>query len=132
MEHWNIYPEVYCSTAHLLIQYRQLANCTFISNTLISCITHNDFYVCTVYSGKLWQWKTLANGQNNKLAKKLWRISEIMSQQVKLWQFQRDRVCSMQANKLCKFTVTLTACHVDIVPSCSVNRFGSGKDVTLI
>ena len=46
----------------------------------------------------------------------------------------------MQANQLHKFTVTLTAshklalmcliesCHVDMVPSCSANPFGSGKD----
>ena len=45
----------------------------------------------------------------------------------------------MQAKKLSKFTVTLIAshklacalieiCHVDMVPSCSANTFGSGKD----
>ena len=47
--------------------------------------------------------------QNNELAKKLWRISEIVCQQVKLWRFQGGRVGSMQAKELRKLTVTLTA-----------------------
>ena len=61
------------------------------------------------YSGKLWWWKTLANGLKNELAKKLWRICEIVCWQVKLWRFLGDRVSSMQANELRKFTITLTA-----------------------
>ena len=63
------------------------------------------------YNGKIWWWKTLANGLKNELAKKLWQISEIVCQQVKLWQFLGDRVSSMQANELRKFTVTLNASH---------------------
>ena len=54
-------------------------------------IYNNFINVCVPYSGKLW------------------RISEIVCQQVKLWQFLGERVGSMQVNKLCKFTVTLTA-----------------------
>ena len=55
------------------------------------------------------KWKTLVNGQNDELAKKLWRISEIVCRQVKFWQFLGDTVSSMQANELRIFTVTLTA-----------------------
>ena len=47
-----------------------------------------------------------------ELAKKLWQICEIVCQQIKLWwRFLGDRVGSMQANELHKFTVTLTASH---------------------
>ena len=41
------------------------------------------------YSGKLWWWKNVANGQKTNWQKKLWRISEIVCQQVKLWRFRQ-------------------------------------------
>ena len=48
-------------------------------------------------------------GKKTNWQKKVWQVSEMVCQQVKLWRFLGDRVGSMQANELRKFTVTLTA-----------------------
>ena len=48
-------------------------------------------------------------GKKTNWQNKLWEISEIVCQQIKLLQFLGDRVSSMQANELRKCIVTLTA-----------------------
>ena len=46
--------------------------CTELITIVMSivCILISSFTLIP-YSGKLWWWKTLANGQNNELAKKI-------------------------------------------------------------
>ena len=63
-----------------------------------------------LYIGKLWWWKTLANGNNNKSVNKtLANKRNSVSAGKTLWQFLGNVVGSMQVNELHKFTVTLTA-----------------------